>query len=88
MQAQTARQKSINFRRTLIPILLTSGVLMLAFGMLKFVIGPDSSLSDLPTWISAVLFLLAAILLGFAALNMVSVKKALEHEATLKAAAK
>jgi hypothetical protein len=74
VREKIARKKNLEFRRTLIPILLTSGVLMLAFGLLRFAAGADSTLSNLPIWISIVLWFAAAILLSLAVVNMLSVK--------------
>jgi hypothetical protein len=79
MRAKVARQKSIDFRRTLIPILLTCGVLLIIFGSLKFVSGPDSVLTDLSIGIPIGLFVMAIILLALAAVNMISVKKQMEN---------
>ena len=48
---RSALYQTIEFRRTIIPILLTCGVLMIGFGSLKYVMGEDSPLSELPVWL-------------------------------------
>jgi hypothetical protein len=73
-RAKAARQKNLNFRKTLIPILLTSGVILIGFASLKFMAGSDSMLTDMPIWIPVILLLLAAMFLSLAAVNMLSVK--------------
>jgi hypothetical protein len=69
--------QTVEFRRTIIPILLTCGVLMIAFGLLKPLLGQDSPLADLPGWLPIVLFAAGALLLGLAVLNMLSVRQQL-----------
>jgi hypothetical protein len=68
--------QTMKFRRTIIPILLTCGVLTLAFSSLKFVLGPDSIFSDLPIWLPITLFTAGIVLLFLAVLNMLAVKHA------------
>ena len=71
---KVARAKNMQFFRTLIPILLTCGVLLLVFASLKFTSGADSMLSDLPIWIPAVLVVMAIVLLSLAVMLMLVVK--------------
>ena len=73
-RAAVQRRKSLEYRRTIIPVLLTSGTLMLVFGILKFFAGPDSMLQSVPTWIPIALLLAGALLLALAGVNMVSVR--------------
>jgi hypothetical protein len=73
--------QSIQFRQTLIPVLLTAGFIMITLGVLHFVwSGENNPLSDLPGWLLAVLFLFGAMLWGLAAANMLSVKSAIEAQ--------
>jgi hypothetical protein len=74
---RTAVYQSVEFRRTMIPILLTTGVLLLVFASMKFVLGADSPLSDLPMWLPVMLILTSLALLATAVLNMLSVKSSL-----------
>ena len=77
---RSALYQTIEFRRTIIPILLTCGVLTIAFGMLKYALGEDSPLSELPSWLPVVLFITGALLLALAVTNMLSVRHHLgEH---------
>ena len=71
---RSALYQTIEFRRTIIPILLTCGGLMIGFGSLKYVMGEDSPLSELPVWLPVLLFVTGALLLGLAVANMLSVK--------------
>jgi len=80
VRAAIARKKNLNFRRTLIPPLLTLGVLMIVFGFLKPLSGPDSMFANLWGGIPVILFIAGAVLLGVAAINMLSVKAQLEAE--------
>ncbi len=73
-RAAVQRKKSLDYRRTLIPILLTSGTLMFAFGILKFLAGGDSTLQYLPSWIPVTLMCVGLLVLGVAGINMMSVK--------------
>ena len=77
--------KSLVFRRTAIPVLLTSGLLMLAVAGFRYVVDPDSVLALLPPWISVVLLAAAALLLLVAALNMAQVRQQLTAESAGRA---
>jgi hypothetical protein len=68
--------QTMTFRQTIIPVLLTCGVLTLATSSLKFAAGPDSIFSDLPLWLPITLLLAGVILLLLAVLNMLAVKHA------------
>jgi hypothetical protein len=80
-RAKVAKHKRLEFRRTFIPVLLTTGVLMFLFGVAKFLIGDESSLSSLPNWMPMVLFAGALVMLGLAAVNMLSVCKEMAADA-------
>jgi hypothetical protein len=70
--------QSIRFRQTLIPILLTSGFIMVVLGALHFLwSGENNPMGGLPIWLLAVLFLFGLLLWAAAAANMLSVKNAL-----------
>lgn len=79
--AKTHSRASCNdplfIRRTIIPILLTCGVILAGSGVLLLFGGEDNALSDLfPAWTPFMFFLLAFIFLGFGALNVLAVKNA------------
>jgi hypothetical protein len=76
-RAAVAAKKNLEYRRTLIPILLTCGTLLLGFGILKFVAGSDSTLQFIPSWIPIGLLCTGALLLALAGVNMMSVKQQL-----------
>jgi hypothetical protein len=67
-------QRAVLFRRTVIPILLTSGVLMLVAAGLKYVVDPDAPLAVMPLWMSVVLALAGVALLVVAGLNVVQAR--------------
>jgi hypothetical protein len=78
---RAAVYQTLEFRRTLIPILLTCGALLIAFASARHLVGPDSPLADLPPWMAPVLILSGTVLLALAGLNMLSVKSRMaEHE--------
>ena len=60
-------------RRTIIPILLTGGVILAGAGALLLFDGEDNAF---PGWVPIMFCVLASICLGFALLNMLSVKNA------------
>lgn len=73
--------KSLHFRRTLIPILLTTGALLLILCGAVFVVGADSPFANLRksenVWIPMGLGIAGLLLLGLAALNMLHVRSEL-----------
>ena len=73
--------RRIHNRRTLIPILLTCGVLLPAVGSLKWVRGPDSPFASWPVWAPVVLALCGLVLLTLAVGNMVQVKHMMQRSA-------
>jgi hypothetical protein len=72
-------ERRIHHRRTLIPILLTCGVLMPAVGSLKWLRGADSPFATWPTWAPVVLALCGLILWALAAANMAQVRQMLRR---------
>ena len=67
-------ERALRLRLTLIPVLLTTGVLMLVAAVLKFVVNSDAPLATMPTWMSVVLGVAGAALLGVAGLNILQTK--------------
>jgi hypothetical protein len=74
------KTKSLEARRTAIPILLVLGIMFTIAGLLKFVVGDESPISDFPIWMPIVLFVLAAMSLLLAVLNMSHVGKMLAEQ--------
>lgn len=74
------RTKSVEARRTAIPILLVCGVMFALGGTLKFVVGDESPISDFPIWMPIVLFVLALGSISIAVLNMLQVGKLLAEQ--------
>ena len=72
--------KTLSFRRTAIPILLTCSVLMVVVAGLKYTVNPDSVMALLPAWIPLVLVAAAVVFLGVAILNMAQVRQQLAAE--------
>jgi hypothetical protein len=73
--------RSHEFRRTVIPILLTCGVLLIGIGALRWIGGAESVFSDMSTSLCAALCGVGAFLLIVAALNMLQVKSELAEAA-------
>ena len=78
---------SIGYKQTLIPILLTTGLLAIAFGLLKTLGDSESPYSGLPTWLTIALYGMGAVLLGSGIVVMFSVKAVLDKHAAAQAAA-
>jgi hypothetical protein len=76
---KTARDSGTEFRRTLIPILLTLGVLLPVIGSLRWITGPDLPFVTIARWVAIAMLIAGPILLLAAILNMVQVKRALRH---------
>jgi hypothetical protein len=68
-------ERRIHTRRTLIPILLTVGVLMPLVGGLKWLRGSDSPFAAWPLWAPVVLFLCGLLLLTLGYANMMQVRQ-------------
>jgi uncharacterized membrane protein YidH (DUF202 family) len=74
------KQDPLFFRRTAIPILLTTGVVLCAAGAFILAAGPDSAIQDVAQKPAAiVLLVLGAILIALGVLNMLSVRHALRY---------
>jgi hypothetical protein len=77
--------KGLGFRRTVIPILLTCGVLLIGIGLLKWLGGSESLFSEMALRVSATLCGAGVFLLLVAALNMMQVKAELAAAAAAAA---
>jgi hypothetical protein len=71
-------ERRIRNRRTLIPILLTCGVLMPAVGALKWLRGPESPFSVWPIWAPLALIGFGIVLLLLAVANMMQVRRMMQ----------
>ncbi len=80
-RAAVARRKQVTFRQTLIPVLLTTGVLAIAFGLARVALGPDSPAAAFPAWATPTFVVAGAVLLALAVLNMLSVRSMLAADA-------
>jgi len=81
MRARAAAARNLEFQRTLIPILLTCGVMLGVFAVLKFVSGPDSMLAlAVKPWVPPVLGVISLLLLAMAVVLMLSVKQQLDAQ--------
>lgn len=73
--------RRLNLRRTLIPVLLTFGVLFPVFGILQFLIDPDSPLSaHHAMWMPLSLFTFGAVMLALAVMNILYVRDQLASQ--------
>jgi hypothetical protein len=72
--------QSISFRQTLIPILLTGGLIMLGLGSLRFIWQSENNpLIALPLVLVIILFVFGVGLWGLAVANMIVVKQILDR---------
>ena len=74
-------ERRIHNRRTLIPILLTCGVLMPLVGSLKWLRGLESPFAAWPLWAPLVLFAFGLIMLTLAYANMKQVRRMMPRHA-------
>jgi hypothetical protein len=80
-RAQKLDYDSLKFRQTSIPIFLTTGVMLFLAGALRFIVGTDAPLSDLPLWLAFTTWIAAAFMIGGAVMNMMRVRNQLERAA-------
>jgi len=73
--------KSVEARRTVIPVLLTCGLLLVIAATMRLVTSPDTPLRSLPPWMSWAGYALGLLLWGVALINMFSVRKELQRAA-------
>ena len=71
--------KSVEARRTVIPVLLTCGLLLFIAATMRLVTSPDTPLRSLPPWMSWAGYALGVLLWGVALINMFSVRKELQR---------
>jgi len=75
----------LKFRRTFIPMLLTSGAILACLGGLHFLWNSDSDpMAGLPPWLVGVMFALALVLWVLAAVNMIAVRRMLESQRAVR----
>ena len=79
--ARRAPARRLSLRRTLIPILLTAGLILFALGLLRFLWTENNPLAGLQPWLVAIMFAFALVLWGLAAVNMLAVKHQLQTKA-------
>lgn len=72
----TAGGGSVALRKTLIPVLFTSGVLLLVTAAMKYFVDPDAPLAAVPTWLAVVLAVGGLALVGVAVMNSLLVRRA------------
>ena len=79
--ARRTPARRLSLRRTFIPILLTSGLILFVLGLLRFLWTENNPLAGIQPWLVAVMFVFALVLWGLAAINMLAVKHQLEQAA-------
>ena len=70
---------SLGFRQTLIPPLLTAGVLLLVFAALPQVMAADSAFAAIDQWVAILCAILGVVLLATGVLNMLLVSRQLSQ---------
>ena len=66
--------KTLGFRRTVIPVLLTTGFMMLAMCAARWVVDEEAPLALLPGWTGILLLVTGAVLIVLAVANMMLVR--------------
>ena len=74
------RKPTSDLKQTLVPILLTSGLMLCVMGSLKFFLGEESPYSALPTWVIGMMYGLGGVLLILAMFTMLQVKDQLTRD--------
>jgi hypothetical protein len=73
------RYQKLDYRQTLIPVLLTAGLCLLALGATKWFCAPDTRLGAQPVWMAVVWLAVGGVALVLGLLNMIQVKVAMEQ---------
>jgi hypothetical protein len=81
VSARRTPARRLSLRRTLIPILLTAGLILFVLGLLRFLWTENNPLAGLQTWLVAIMFVFALVLWGLAAVNILAVKHQLKVRA-------
>ena len=74
--------KKLGFRQTAIPVLLTSGVMMIAAAVVQRVADEESPLARMPGWSGIVMVVVGLVLILLGVLNMLAVKSELASKTT------
>lgn len=74
------KYQNLDYKQTLIPILLTAGLCMLAIGGSRFVLAEDTVLGNLPLFLVIPLFAFGALAILFGVLTMFQVKGTLDAQ--------
>jgi hypothetical protein len=84
---QLVLQRKLEFRRMMIPIYLTNGLLLVVIALLRFVIDPESVLAAVlaPIWAPVALALVGIAMLAMGVMTMLQVKDQLEKQAAAPA---
>ncbi len=77
-RGMSTTQRSLRNKRTLIPIMLTLGVLLPAIATLKWILAEDSPFAALPLGAVMALLAIGAVLQALAILNMLHVRHLLQ----------
>jgi hypothetical protein len=78
------KYQNLEYRRTLIPILLTTGLCLVVMGFTKWVCAPDTLLGAQPVWMTIVCFAFGAVSFALGLLNMLQVKVLREKSRAVK----
>jgi hypothetical protein len=73
--------KTLGFRRTVIPVMLTLGIMMIVMGAARWVVDEEAPLTRMPPWVTAVLFAAGALMLVLGVANMLMVRGELAKRA-------
>jgi hypothetical protein len=83
-RAGAGRQPSfyaVEYRRTIIPILFTTGIMMIVFGAARYFVDPDSPLGLQGIWFPLFLFGFGAVSLAACAISVLQLRQVLAKEA-------
>ena len=78
---RTPISHKLGFRRTAIPVLLTTGVMMLLMGVARWFVDEEAALARMPVWVVGLLIVAGVAFLLLGVLNMLFVRAELAKAA-------
>jgi hypothetical protein len=78
---RTPMSHKLGFRRTAIPVLLTTGVMMLLMGVARWFVDEEAVLARMPVWVVGLLIVAGAAFVLLGVLNMLFVRAELAKAA-------
>lgn len=78
---KTPRSRTLGFRRTVIPVLLTTGLMMIVMGAARWFIDEEAPLARMPVWVVGVLLGAGAVFVALGVANILFVHAEMNRSA-------